>query len=729
MAGDNAYMSICNAIALLHPYPENRRMPIKPKLSAPPVAQKISHVTTAHGVTRNDDYAWMRADNWQTVMQQPDALAAHIREHLERENDWQEAWMEDTRPLQGILFDEMKGRIKEDDSSVPLKDGAWEYGISYVKGAEQPRFIRRPANSSNSDTIKDEPAILLDGDLEAQGKSYFRIGGCGHSPDHAKLAWSYDDKGSEYFTIYFQDIASDEQLAPPIPNTNGGGAWSKDSQAYFYTLVDENHRPSKLFLRQLNDNSADTLVYEEEDSGFFMGAGKSQSGDYLIIDIHDHQTSESWLIPANAPETAPVIVEPREPGIEYSLDEGNGTLYILTNRDGAQDFKIMTAKAATPGAEHWQELIPHEAGRLILSHSIFARHLVWLERRDGLPRIVIRNLQEGSEHAISFDEEAYSLGLTGSYEFDTDIIRFSYSSMTTPGQTFDYNMQTRERTLLKTQEVPSGHNQADYVTRRIEAKSHDGALVPVSLIYHKDTPLDGSAPCLLYGYGSYGIAIPASFNTSILSLVDRGFIYAIAHIRGGKDKGFYWYESGKRQDKKNTFMDFVAVGDHLIAGNYTSQGKIMAHGGSAGGMLMGAVANMRPELFAGLIAEVPFVDVLNTMLDDTLPLTPPEWPEWGNPIESKQDHDYILSYSPYDQISEQDYPTILAIGGLTDPRVTYWEPAKWVARLREMNTSDNAILLKTNMGAGHGGASGRFARLEEVALTQAFALKVAGIGV
>ena len=386
----------------------------------------------------------------------------------------------------------------------------------------------------------------------------------------------------------------------------------------------------------------------------------------------------------------------------------------------------MTAPVSDPREANWTELVPHEPGRLILSVMGFRDYLVRLERKEGLPRIVVRDRATGEEHVVAFEEEAYSLGLAGSYEYDTDVIRVSYSSMTTPAQVYDYDMRTRERALLKTQEVPSGHNADDYVTRRLLAPSADGELVPVSLLYRKDTPLDGSAPCLLYGYGSYGIAIPASFNTNCLSLVDRGFVYAIAHIRGGKDKGYGWYEDGKRDRKQNTFTDFIAAARHLVAERLTSHDRIVAQGGSAGGMLMGAIANIAPEAFTGIIAEVPFVDVLNTMLDATLPLTPPEWPEWGNPIESETDYRTIAAYSPYDNVSAQAYPPVLAVAGLTDPRVTYWEPAKWVARLRARKTDDNPVLFRINMDAGHAGASGRFSRLEEIAYGYAFALKVVG---
>ncbi|CAG0909102.1 unnamed protein product, partial [Cyprideis torosa] len=400
---------------------------------------------------------------------------------------------------------------------------------------------------------------------------------------------------------------------------------------------------------------------------------------------------------------------------------------ILTNADGAKDFKIVTAPVSKPERENWTDLVPHQPGRLILEHQAYKNYLVRLERENGLPKIIIRDRKTQAEHEIAFDEEAYSLGLSGGYEYDTEQIRFTYSSMTTPSQQFDYNMRSRERVLLKTQQVPSGHNPDDYITRRIMAPAADGAEIPVSLLYRKNTVLDGNAPCLLYGYGAYGISIPAAFSTSCLSLVDRGFVYAIAHIRGGMEKGFAWYEDGRRVAKSNTFTDYIAVARHLAESGFTSADRLVAHGGSAGGMLMGTVANMAPDLFAGIIAEVPFVDVLNTMLDDSLPLTPPEWPEWGNPLDSAQDFETIHAYSPYENVIAQEYPAILAIAGLTDPRVTYWEAAKWVARLRELNTGKQPILFRINMDSGHGGASGRFSRLEEVAYSYAFALKVVGI--
>ncbi|MEK1928103.1 MAG: S9 family peptidase, partial [Rhizobium giardinii] len=643
-------------------------MSIFKNLPAAPVAPKKPVTDTRHGISRTDDYAWLRADNWQAMFKDPSILDPEIRKHLEAENAYMKAAMADTEALQKTLFAEMKGRIKEDDSSVPMKDGPFAYGTFFVTGGEQPRYFRIPRDGG-------ERTVLLDGDKEGAGKAYFRLAGIDHTSDHSRGLWGYDDKGSEYYTLRVRDLATGEDLTDVIENTGGGGAWAPDGKSFFYTVLDDNHRPSKIFHHIIGTpQSDDRLVYEEEDPGFFMGVGGSMLDDFIYIDIHDHETSEYLLIPTSDINAKPQMVSVRETGLEYSLTEGGDVFYILTNADGAKDFKIMQTPVDKPGRENWTDVVPHTPGRLIISHMAFARHLVWLERENGLPQIKIRDRRSGEEHAIAFAEEAYSLGLSGAGEYDTDIIRFSYSSMTTPSQLYDYNMATRERRLLKTQEVPSGHNIDDYVTRRVMAPSWDGVEVPVTLLYRKDTPLDGSAPCLLYGYGAYGISIPAGFNTNCLSLADRGFVYAIAHIRGGKDKGFQWYEDGKMEKKTNTFKDFIAAADYLNQQKFTSYANIVAEGGSAGGMLMGAIANMAPEKFKGIIAAVPFVDVLNTMLDDTLPLTPPEWPEWGNPIESRTAYERMAAYSPYDNVAEKPYPAILALGGLTDPRVTYWEP-------------------------------------------------------
>ena len=692
-------------------------------MPTPPIAEKRPHILEQHGRKREDPYYWLRDENWQQVMRDPDVLQADIRHYLEAENDFTAHVMGDTDALQETLFAEMKGRIKEDDSTVPSRHGPFEYFVRYETGGQHPIFCRRPVGKDGSEQI------LLNGDTEAAKHSYFQIGSLDHSPDHTKIAFSLDTNGSEFYTVYVRDLATGEQFADELPNGHGDFVWTADSKGIFYTILDDNHRPVKILHHVLGtDIATDRVVYEEKDPSFFISVGETESRRFIAITAHDHTTSEVWLIPQADPTAAPMVVAPREEGHEYDVSDWGDHLLIHTNCDGAEDFKIMTAPLASPQRDNWADWVPHESGRLILNMLVFKDYVVSMERVDALPRIIIRHLAEGlsiaDSHLIDFPEEAYDLGASSGYEFDTDNLRFSYSSPTTPAQVFDYDMRNRARTLRKTQEVPSGHTIEDYVTRRILATARDGETVPVTLLYRKTTPIDGSAPLLLYGYGSYGISMPASFATARLSLVDRGFIYAIAHIRGGKDKGYRWYTDGKLDKKTNTFTDFIDCAEALIGEGFTSAGNIVAHGGSAGGMLMGAVANMAPALFGGIIAEVPFVDVLTTICDDTLPLTPPEWGEWGNPITNEQAFETIQSYSPYDNVTAQNYPAILALAGLTDPRVTYWEPAKWIAKLRELNTGDATILLKTNMDAGHGGASGRFDRLKEVALSYAFALRL-----
>jgi oligopeptidase B len=690
--------------------------------SIPPRAEKRPVNTEHHGTRLADDYAWLRAENWQDVMRDPTVLDPAIRAYLEAENAYTDARLAHTKPLQATLFEEMKGRIKEDDTSVPAPDGPFEYQVGYVTGGQYPRLLRRARGAPDG-----SETVMLDGNAEAEGKPYWQLGDGSHSHDHKLLAYSVDEKGSELFTIRVRDLAAGQDLADSIPDTRGGVVWARDGQTFFYVRLDDNHRPLYVYRHTVGTPAeSDVLVYEEKNAGFYVGVGATQSGRFILIDAHDHQTSEIYLVDAEKPAEPLRLVAPRRHGHEYAVEHHGDRLYITTNSGDAEDFRIVTAPIATPDEAHWTELVPHKPGRLIIDTVLYADHLVRLEREESLPRIIIRHLSDGAEHSIAFDEEAYSLGVSHGYEFDTTTIRFTYSSMTTPAEVFDYDMVRRTRTLRKRQEVPSGHNPADYVTRRVLAPTADGEFVPVSLLYRKTTPLDGSAPVLLYGYGAYGIPIPASFSTTRLSLVDRGFIYAIAHIRGGKDKGYRWYTGGKLEKKTNTFTDFIAAGEHLVSLGLTRRGNIVANGGSAGGMLMGAVANMAPDLFLGIIADVPFVDVLNTMLDASLPLTPPEWPEWGNPITSEADFKRILSYSPYENVEAKRYPHIFAYGGLTDPRVTYWEPAKWIARLRERNTSDNLVLLQINMEAGHGGASGRFEALKEVALDYAFALEITG---
>ena len=688
-----------------------------PKTLAAPVAERRPQTTRLHGIDVTDDYGWLRAENWQEVMRAPETLDAAIRAHLEAENVHTSAAMAGTETLRERLFEEMKGRIKQDDSSVPAKDGPFAYAVRWVTGGQHPLHVRMPRAGGAEE-------ILLDGDARAAGKAYFRLSGVAHAPDHGKIVWGADENGSEYFTLRVRDVAAGRDLADVVEASGGEAVWTAASDGFFYVRLDDNHRPSKVFLHRLGTSTDDDLlVYEEADPGFFVGVGKTLSGRFVVISVHDHETSEVHLVPAEAPTTPPLLVAPRITAEEYDVEHVGETLYLLTNHGGAEDFQILTAPVDAPGRENWRPWVAHVAGRLILSHTALAEHHVRLERVEGLPRIVVRRLADGAEHAIAFDEEAYSLGLATGYEFATTEIRFTYSSMTTPVRVYDYDLESRARTLRKEQEVPSGHDPAAYVTRRIFAPADDGETVPVSILHRRDTPLDGSTPALLYGYGSYGITIPAAFSTTALSLVDRGFVYAIAHVRGGKDKGFRWYAQGRREQKTNTFDDFVAAARGLMAGHYTSAGRIVAQGGSAGGMLMGAVANRAGELFGGIVAEVPFVDVLATMCDASLPLTPPEWPEWGNPIEDEAAFRTILAYSPYDNVAAKPYPPILALAGLTDPRVTYWEPAKWVVRLRATTTGTAPVLLQTNMDAGHGGAAGRFDRLKEVALIQAFALR------
>lgn len=686
----------------------------------PPRAEKRAHATTVHGLTRVDDYHWLKADNWQEVMHDPSLLPQDIRNYLEAENAYHEEQMVDTAALQERLFAELKGRIKEDDSSVPAPDGPYLYYSATVTGGQYARFCRKLRDGSDEQ-------ILFDGDLLAKGHDYFNFGGISVSPDQSLAAWSYDNKGSEFYDLRIRDLATGRDHDDVLVNTSGGAVWATDGKTIFYTTQDENHRPLKTYRHTLGDAQADdVLVHDEKDTGLFTGVGSTSSEKFILIDIHDHDTSEVWLIDADKPDVAPRLMVSRNEKIECEVEHWNDKFLIKTNKDGAEDYKIVVTTVADPTPENWKDFIPHRPGVFIVSMSVFKNWLVLMERENALPRIVIRDLNSGEQHSIAFDEEAYSLGFGEMREFDSNILRFSYGSMTTPNQVYDYNMNTRERVLMKTQEIPSGHDISLYKTRRIQATAHDGEQIPVTLLYRKSTPLDGSAPLWLYGYGSYGISMPASFNTGILSLVDRGFVYAIAHIRGGQEKGRAWYKNGKLEHKMNTFKDFISVAQHLIDAKFTSQGKIVAQGGSAGGMLMGVVTNLAPEIFNGIVAEVPFVDVLTTMLDVTLPLTPPEWPEWGNPIESVEAYKTIAGYSPVDNVEAKDYPHILAVGGLTDPRVTYWEPAKWVARLRELKTDKNLLLFKTNMGAGHGGASGRFDRLKEVAFVYAFGLKVAG---
>ncbi|BBF82380.1 S9 family peptidase [Asticcacaulis excentricus] len=693
-----------------------------------PKPLKTPHTIEQLGFKRTDDYFWMKDDNWQAVLRDPAAIKADVKAQLIEENAYTAALLKPTEALQTTIFEEIKGRIKEDDSSVPAPDGQWEYYVRYNIGGQHPINARKPRSKDkiSSETvpfakIPADEQILLDEDAAAKGHEYYSTATTTHSPDHTLYAWAEDTQGSEVYKIYVKDLATGQVLGKPVESATGDFVFTPDSQYIFWTFRDDNGRPSKLYRRPAKGGE-DVLVYEETDPGFFMGVGLTSDEQFILISINDHETSEARLIPAKTPTAAPVIVEARHTGVQYSVDHWDDRFVILTNADGAVDFQIMTSTAAVPARSTWKPWIAHRPGIYVTGFGLFKDHMVRTERENANSRIVITKKADLSEHEIAVKEEAYALGLGGSMEYDTTVMRYTYTSPTTPAQTYDYDMATKERVLRKTQVVPSGHNPADYVAKRLYAKASDGAEVPVTVLMKKDTKLDGSAPLLLYGYGSYGISMEPTFSVSTLSLVNRGFIYAIAHIRGGTEKGYNWFLDGRKFKKKNTFTDFIAAAEHLIANGYGAKGRIVAQGGSAGGMLMGAIANLRPDLWGGVIGQVPFVDVLNTMSDTSLPLTPPEWPEWGNPLEDKAAYEYIASYSPYDNVTAKAYPPVLATGGLSDPRVTYWEPMKWASKLREYTTSGSPILLKINMEAGHGGASGRFDRLKETALNYAFAI-------
>lgn len=681
----------------------------------PPVARREPHSITQLGRTRTDNYFWMKDDNWQAVMRDPSVLRADIREHLVAENTYSRAMLASTEELQNTLFEEMKGRIKEDDSSVPSPDGDWEYYTRYQIGAQHPLHVRRPRGR------EDGEQVLIDVDALAQPHDYYDVGGAEHSPDHALYAWAEDAQGSEYYVIKVKDLATGEILPGSVESSTGGFTFSPDSQWLFWTFRDENGRPTRIYRRPARGGE-DVLVYEEADPGMFIGVWTTRSGAYIGIASQNQETSEYRLIPAADPTAEPRVVEPRRVGVRYDLEHWGDRFVVLTNADGAIDFKLMWAPEDDPSAANWTEWKPHRPGTFVMETTAFQNHFVRRERVNANTRLVITRKDDLSEHEITQPEEAYVLGVQGGYEFDTTTLRYVYTSPTTPSQTFDYDMATREKVLRKTQEIPSGHNPEDYVARRLFATAPDGEQIPVTILARRDTPIDGTAPLMVYGYGSYGYSMDPSFSIRNLSLVDRGWVWATAHIRGGTEKGWGWFLDGRTDKKINTFTDFNAVTDHLLANGYGDPAKVVAYGGSAGGLLMGAIINLRPELYTGIIAAVPFVDVLNTMSDVTLPLTPPEWPEWGNPLEDEAAYDYIASYCPYSNVTAAPYPAVLATGGLSDPRVTYWEPAKWAAKLREFSTSGDPILLKINMEAGHGGASGRFDFLKEIAFDYAFAL-------
>ena len=685
-----------------------------PPLS-PPVAARRPLRIEQLGQVRVDDYAWLKDDDWQAVMRDPSAVRGDVRAHLVAENAYTAAQLASTEALQAALFAEMRGRIKEDDSSTPAPDGPYDYYVRYQTGAQHPVYARCTRGAEHREEV------LLDAEAAARGKGFFDIGAAEHSDDHALFAYALDEQGSEYFRIEVKDLATGALSADPVQSSTGAFALSPDSAWLFWVWRDENGRPAKVYRRPLRGGE-DTLVYAEPNGGMFLSVGVCQSRAWIMITSGDHETNEVHLIPAADPTAAPRVAEPRCTGLRYELEHWDGRFVVLTNADGALDYKLCWVEEADPSRANWRDWIAHTPGRYITAMLAHRDWFARLEQVEASNRIVVTARDTLVEHTISFDDPAHALGMEGGYEYDSAILRFTYQSPTTPRSTYDYDMASRERILRKVQEVPSGHDPARYVARRLHATAGDGASVPVTVLMRADTALDGSAPLLLYGYGAYGIPMEPGFSTRSLSLVDRGWIWATAHVRGGTEKGWGWFLDGRKDRKTNTFTDFIACAEHLHAQGYGAPARTVAYGGSAGGMLMGAVANLAPDLWAGVIAAVPFVDVLNTMSDADLPLTPPEWPEWGNPLTDPEAYATIAGYSPYDNVRDVPYPAILATGGLSDPRVTYWEPAKWVAKLRAHTTGDRPILLKINMEAGHGGASGRFDYLKEIALDYAFAI-------
>ena len=680
------------------------------ELPAPPLAERRAHTITHHGVTLDDPYAWLRDPNYPEVTD-PGVLA-----YLSAENAYFEAAMAPHQPLIETLFKEMRGRIKEADQSVPAKDGDWLYWRSFDEGAQYRKWWRSPAAGGEAELMLDEPAL-------AEGKEYFRLGGMDVSPDDRLLAFAVDDNGSERFTIRIKNLDTGELLPDVIEGTLGGFLFAGDGQSLLYGLVNEHWRIDVAKLHRLGTPVVDDVeLYREADEGFQVGLGLTQSRKWIAISTGDHVTSEVRLLPFDQPLADPIMVAPRQPGREYEVEEHDGTLFIRTN-DTHTNFRLVTAPMERPG--EWTERIAPSADFYLTDVTTFADFFIVEGREHGLDRIHLHDYAGGPGRQIDFPEASYSAGLDDNPEYAVTKLRLSYESMVTPGTVLDLDLSSGERTVLKVQAIPSGYDPSLYATERLEIAVRDGTRVPVSIVYKRGFERPG--PLYLYGYGAYGLAIEPGFSTSRLSLLDRGMAFAIAHIRGGDDLGQQWYLDGKLEKRTNTFHDFIDVARGLVDEGWTRAGRIAIAGGSAGGELMGAVINEAPELWGAVAAHVPFVDVLNTMLDPTLPLTPGEWPEWGNPIEDRDAFELIRSYSPYDNVKAQAYPPLLITAGLNDPRVTYWEPAKWAAKLRATKTDGNILLLKTNMGAGHGGKSGRFESLRETAEEFAFILWQLGL--
>ncbi len=686
------------------------------KLTAPPVAEKREHSYTHHGITISDPYHWLKDQSYPKIDDED------VLDYVKAENAWFEQEMADRKPLVDTLFEELKGRVKEDDSSVPQKDGDWEYWTEVAEGKEYRLWYRRAVAGGDKE-------LLLDENMLAEGKEYFRLGSISVSDSGKLLAYSYDDNGSERFLAKVKNLETGELLSDEIPETLSGLTWVANDTAIVYGKANANWRVDNARLHILGTPvEQDVEIYREEDEGFRVGVGLSAEEDWLIIATGDNETSEVRLVRRDDPTGEQILIKERQKGVEYSVDVRGQLIYVHTNDDHV-NFRLATARFENP--DKWATMIAGSDEFYLTDFDLFKDFYVTEGRLNGLDQIQLRSYEDASKITpVTFPEASYSAGLSNNPEYDVDKLRLTYESMVTPDSVYDYHLSGAKLELLKQQEIPSGYDASLYTTVRETITARDGTQVPVSVVMRKDRGMaknGEAAPLHLYAYGAYGYAVPPGFSSSRLSLLDRGVAYAIAHIRGGDDLGRNWYLQGKMNERTNTFNDFVDVAKGLAAKGYTREGEISASGGSAGGELMGVVVNTDPKLWKAVVADVPFVDVLSTMLDTSLPLTPGEWPEWGNPIESKQAFAYILSYSPYDQVVAQDYPPMLVTAGLNDPRVTYWEPAKWVAKLRDTKTDNNELLLKTNMGAGHGGKSGRFTSLYEAAEEFAFILSHHGI--
>jgi len=691
------------------------------KKPQPPVAEKIPYVVEINSNERVDNYFWMRLSDEQKNAETPDSHTIKVLTYLNAENDYADVVMKHTEAFQTLLFEEIKGRIKEDDETVPYLDNGYWYHSKYFEGKEYPVMYRKKDGAET-------PEVMLDVNLLAEGHDFTSVGGGAVSPDNNLLAYGVDHVSRRQYTIFVKDLNSGQLFPDEITNPSSQGVWAADSKTLFYVKKDpETLREATIMKHVLGTPvSEDKVVFDETDETFSVYLGKTKSKKYITITSSQTLTTEVRLIDAAKPEGEPVIFEPRTFDRLYSVEHLNGQFYILTNADGAKNFKLMKCADNKIGIANWTEVIPHRADVLLEGFEIFDNYLVTDERIKGLTNLRVISLADGSEHFLDFGEETYTAGISVNFNAATTLLRYSYSSLTTPNSVFDYDMSVKTKVLLKQDSVLGGFDTNNYESKRLWATAGDGTLVPVSLVYRKGFVQDGTAPMLLYSYGSYGSSTNPSFRSSVISLLDRGFVYALAHIRGGSEMGRQWYEDGKLLKKINTFTDFNDCARFLINEKYTSSEYLYAMGGSAGGLLMGAIVNMEPQLYNGVIAAVPFVDVVSTMLDATIPLTTFEWDEWGDPRKQEY-YDYMLSYSPYDQVKEQEYPNMLVTTGYWDSQVQYWEPAKWVAKLRDMRTDDNILVMDVNMTAGHGGASGRFERLKTVALEYAFILDLEGI--